>query len=108
MYYMHTSFDLADGVGIDEFRSALQKFAGHMRQLGLVVETGQVAERRRHPIMDTDDARKHRYFFAMSFRDVEQCDAAVKHIQAEHPDSDQIHRSVYGLIVDPIFSAWED
>ena len=79
-----------------------------MRQLDLVVETGQVAERRRHPIMDTDDARSHQYFFTMSFRDVAQCDAAVRHIQAHHADPDQIHRAVYGLIVDPIFTCWED
>lgn len=105
---MHTSFDLAAGTSIDEFRNALDSFSELMIAKGLVVETGPIAERCKHPIMDTDEQRAHQYFFVMSFRDREQCDAAVSHIQEAGTDSDPVHRAVYANIVEPIFSCWVD
>jgi len=103
---MHTSFDLQPDVELDTYRAALENFSQLMKARGLVVETGPVMERCRHPIMDTDTQRDQQYFFVMSFADREQCDAAVRHIQSADPESDPIHRAVYENIVDPIFTCW--
>ena len=108
MLHMHTSFDLTQGTNIEEFGTALDTFSEMMIAKGLVVTTGPIAKRCKHPIMDTDDTRSHQYFFIMSFRDREQCDAAVSHIQEAATDSDPVHRAVYASIVDPIFSCWID
>ncbi|MGI9273222.1 MAG: hypothetical protein ACR2QT_15720 [Woeseiaceae bacterium] len=105
---MHTSFDLATSTSIDEFQNALDAFTGLMIAKDLIVSTGPVAERCKHPIMDTDEQRGHQFFFVMIFRDREQCDAAVSHIQEAATDSDPVHRAVYANIVDPIFSCWID
>jgi hypothetical protein len=106
MLHMHTSFDLAQGTSIEDFGTALNIFSEMMVAKGLVVETGPIAKRCKHPIMDTDEQRGHQYFFVMSFRDREQCDDAVRHIQESKSDSDPVHRAVYANIVEPIFSCW--
>lgn len=108
MLHMHTSFDLTQGTSIEEFGTALDTFSEMMIAKDLVVTTGPIAQRCKHPIMDTDDNRSHQFFFVMSFRNREQCDAAVKHIQGAATDSDPVHRAVYANIVDPIFSCWID
>ncbi len=105
---MHTSFDLSPDVKIDDYRTTLKQFSALMIANGLIVQTGPVMERCRHPIMDTDEQRSHQYFFVMSFTDRDQCDAAVQHIQAAQPDSDPVHRAVYIDIINPIFSCWVD
>ena len=108
MMYLHSSFDLAEGVSLDDYKRALQEFTATMKSMGLIVDTGPVLERRRHPIMDTDDERGHQYFFVMSFADQEQCDAAVRHIQSADPGTDAAHRGIYRDIIKPIFSCWVD
>lgn len=108
MLHLHTSFDLSSDVQIDDYRAVLDEFSADMLAKGLILSTGPVMERCKHPIMDTDEERAHRYFFVMSFTDREQCDAAVRHIQAADPESDPIHRAIYRDIISPIFSCWTD
>ena len=108
MFHLHTSFDLSPEVDIDDYRATLNQFSTLVRETGLIVETGPVMERCRHPIMDTDENHGHQYFFVISFTDREQCDAAVLNIQAAHPESDPIHRAIYRDIIHPIFSCWVD
>lgn len=108
MFYMHTSFDLAPEVNIDDYRILLDRFSELMKKEGLIIDTGPVLERCHHPVMDTDEGRKHQYFFVISFTDREQCDASVRHIQAAHPDSAPIHRAIYVDIISPIFSCWAE
>ncbi len=108
MFHMHTTFFLSAATGIDEFRTSLGVFSAFMQDLGLLEHTGPVSERCRHPIMDTDAERDLPYFFRMTFRDREQCDAAVKHIQAMQQESHAIHMAVYANVVDAVFSCWMD
>ncbi len=108
MLHMHTSFDLSPEVNIEDYRSTLNRFSSLMKENDLIVGTGPVLERCRHPIMDTDKDRAHQYFFVISFTDREQCDAAVRNIQAAHPESDPVHRAIYRDIIHPIFSCWVD
>jgi len=105
---MHTCFFLSPDTRVDEFRSSLRDFSVFMQDLGLLENTGPVSERCKHPIMDTDADRDHQYFFQMTFRDREQCDAAVKHIQAMQEESQAIHTAVYANVLDPVFSCWMD
>ena len=60
MFHLHTSFDLSPEVNINDYRATLNQFSTLMRESGLIVETGPVMERCRHPIMDTDEDRGHR------------------------------------------------
>ncbi len=108
MFHMHTTFFLSAETSIDEFRTSLGVFSAFMQDLGLLETTGPVAERCKHPIMDTDTEHDHPYFFRMTFRDREQCDAAVKHIQAMQQESHAIHMAVYANVIDPVFSCWMD
>ena len=108
MFHMHTTFFLSAETSIDEFRTSLRVFSSFMQDLGLLENTGPVAERCKHPIMDTDAERDHPYFFRMTFRDREQCDAAVTHIQAMQQESHPIHMAVYANVVNPVFSCWMD
>ena len=108
MFHMHTTFFLSAETSIDEFRTSLRVFSSFMQDQGLLENTGPVAERCKHPIMDTDAERDHPYFFRLTFRDREQCDAAVKHIQAMRQESHAIHKAVYANILDPVFSCWVD
>ena len=108
MFHLHTSFDLSPDVKIADYRATLERFSSLMKENGLIVAIGPVMERCHHPIMDTDEQRAHQYFFVISFTDREQCDAAVGHIQATHPDSDPVHRAIYIDIIKPIFSCWVD
>ena len=59
MFHMHTSFFLSADTSIDEFRTSLSVFSAFMQDLGLLENTGPVAERCKHPIMDTDAERDH-------------------------------------------------
>jgi len=108
MFYMHTTFFLSPETSIDEFQASLGVFSTLMQDLGLLEQTGLVAERCKHPIMDTDNERDHPYFFSMTFRDREQCDAAVSHIKTMREESHAIHKAVYASVVDPVFSCWMD
>lgn len=108
MMYLHSSFDLAEGVSLEDYKTALAEFTAAMKSRNLIVDTGPVLERCRHPIMDTDDDRGHRYIFVISFTDLDQCNAAVEHIQAADSACDPAHRALYGNIIGPIFSCWAD
>ena len=108
MLHLHTSFDLTPDTQISDYKAVLERFSTDMQERGLLHSTGPVLERCKHPIMDTDEERGHRYFFVMSFTDREQCDAAVRHIQSADPDSDPAHRAIYKDIICPIFSCWAD
>lgn len=106
--YLHSSFDLADNVSLASYQAALDDFTQAMKSMDLIVDTGPVLERCRHPIMDTDEDRGHRYFFVITFTDRKQCDAAIQQIQAADPATNPAHRALHGDIIKPIFSCWVD
>ena len=108
MFHMHTTFFLSADTSIDEVRASLDVFSALMQNLELLEHTGPVAERCKHPVMDTDEERDHPYFFSMTFQDREQCDAAVKHIETMREESHAIHKAVYANVVEPVFSCWMD
>lgn len=108
MLHVLTTFNLKPGVSIAEFREMLGDFEDRLLQLDLVCEFGKIGRRFRDTIMDTDDDRDHTYFFLMSFRDREQCDRAIALMRDEQVSMTRVHRSVYAMVDEPLFSCWED
>lgn len=106
MLHMYSSFNLRAGACLDDYRAAVAEFSDLMKAKDLLVDTGPILTRCRHPIMDTDEQRDHEYFFVMTFRDRKQCDAAVEHIKTVNPESDALHRAIQDDIVDPVFTCW--
>lgn len=108
MFHMMTCFNLDEDRSIEEFEAALARFVVHMRGRGLVDSVGRIARRRRETIMDTDDQRKHEYFFILSFRDRAQCDRAVRVIESQEEPEGEIHRAAYSMTSGALFTCWED
>ena len=101
-------FNLGPDETIEAFGRSLDRLTASLVERDLLLSTGPVGRRVRHEIMDTDDERDHEYFFLMNFRDREQCDRAVAYLQSAQTSVDEIHRSVYARVRDPVFICWQD
>ena len=101
-------FDLADGVGIDEFEAALTAFNQHLVDEGLLQSVGPVAARVATTPMDTDEDRNQRWFFVSTFADLEQCEAAYALIASGKEPTASLHDAVRSNMRDGIFSCWQD
>ena len=107
MFYMLTAFNLRDGSTMQEFESALRTMSAQLSEAGLLESTGPIGRRHRHPVMDTD-MRDFEYFFLMTFRDQEQCDASVEKMYELGAHDDPAHVATYSKIGDAVFTCWED
>ena len=108
MFHMHTAFDLREGIEISKFRARRDAFIAHLRDKGLIASAGPITERRPDTPLDTDEARGHRYFTVISFRDRAQSEATWDRIEPRLQPTGTMHRSVYSLVWDPIVNCWED
>ena len=108
MFHMLSCFNLKPGVEVAGFRDAVAELSTYLQGKNLLHATGPLGRRQRHPVMDTDAERDHEYFFIMSFTDRAQCDRAVEQIYKHEGSGDEIHKSVYGKISDPVFICWQD
>lgn len=104
MYHMLSSFDLDENVSIPEFQETLLAFSAHMKKQGLLLTIGPLGRRSSDTPMDTDDERGQQFFFIMSFRDRDQCDAAYDYVDTELPS----HNSVITKVKNALFTCWED
>ena len=107
MLHLHTSFDLSPDVSIADYQKVVDGFSEDMLARGLLQSTGPILERCHHPVMDTDE-RKQEYFFIISFRDREQCDQAVAHLQPGQQPVNELHESLFAKIENSVFVCWED
>ena len=108
MYRMATSFNLRDGVSIEDFVRTLEAFANEFLERDLLLAVSSVAERHRHAVMDTASDDAHEYFFIMDFRDLAQCDAAVEKMYAVGARDHGSHAAMLDAIEDPVFTCWQD
>ena len=108
MFHMLSCFNLKPGITIDAFEQSLMTLDQHLKSIDLVHSTGRIGRRDHHPVMDTDEERKHKYFVITTFRDTAQCDRSVKHIQAGEEPGVSTHREVWQQVSDPVFICWED
>ena len=107
MFHMLSSFNLASEVDRQDFARRLGALGDLLVAKDLVVSVGSINRRQRHPVMDTDQ-RDHQYSFVMTFRDREQCDVAVAEMYRDTEPLASVHKSVYGIIEDPVFSCWQE
>ena len=107
MFHMLSAFSLKDGETLAGFQAAVDALDAHLRERDLVVETGPIGERVRHPVMDTDE-NNHQYYFLMSFRDRAQCDRAVALFYEREAPTDDLHLAVWKRVLDPVFTCWQD
>jgi len=108
VFHMLSCFNLVASTPLEDFRAAMETFTAHLKEKGLVHESGPIGRRQTDTIMDTDDERDHEYFFIMSFRDRAQCDRSVAHIYEHKEPGDSIHEAVLSKVADPVFICWED
>ena len=108
MFHMLSCFNLKPGQSLDDFSSALESYAGHMIELGLLHSVGPVGVRQRDTILDTDDDRPQGFYMLMHFEDKAQSDRAVDYIESANPVADRLHRQLYGKAQDMVFTCWED
>ena len=109
MFHMLSCINLKPGVSVDDFRDAVVAMTTFLQDEDLLLETGPIGRRQRHPVMDTDTERDHEYFFVMSFSDRAQCDRAVAHVYEHQEPGHSIHKVVFDAVTDDaIFICWED
>ncbi len=108
MYRMLTCFNLKPGTSLDQFQSALDALSAWLIDHQLIINTGPIGRRHRHPVMDTDDQRNHEYFFLMNFADLAQCDRAVELFRPREAPVEPLHGAVIDKISEPVFICWED
>ncbi|MEM1276585.1 MAG: hypothetical protein AAGH74_08665 [Pseudomonadota bacterium] len=80
----------------------------HLIAQDLAVSSSPIAGRRTDTGLDTDEERDHTFFVIMSFRDRAQSEAAWDEIEPRKQPTDKLHRAVFALVRDPIFTCWED
>ena len=102
-YHMFFGFNLAPGTTIDAAGEALRAFADRMIAAGKLVSVTPIGQRHRHPILDTAKGIDLDYFVTMTFRDLAQANASVKHIYGRSEPTDSLHNSVIGLLTDAVF-----
>ena len=107
-FHMLSCFDLKPGEDIEGFRRAYVRFVEAMKSIDLVESSGPIGCRQADTPMDTDEARNHRYFALMSFRDRAQADAAYAHILRHSGPEDAAHGAVFPRVLDPVFICWQD
>lgn len=108
MFHMHTSFDLIEGAEVAQFAEVWARFLQSLQERDLVHGAGPLARRRSDTPLDTDGERRQGFFVVMSFRDRAQADLAYARIAGRSAPADGLHRAVFALVRDPIFSCWED
>lgn len=108
MIHMLSAFDLADAQALDDFAEAYAGFLADLKRDDLIVSAGPLGERVADTPMDTDDARDHRYYSVMTFRDRAQLDAAYARIVAKTTGATGAHQEVMSKVADTVFTCWRD
>ena len=105
---MLSHFDLKTGVDLGEVQQALSGYAVHMVEKELLLGVDPIGIRHRDTILDTDDERSQHYFLLMHFRDREQSEQAVQHIETAEEPAASLHRALYSKMENLVFVCWQD
>lgn len=103
-----SQFDLKPGVTQDRFDAAWAAFVDHLMSQDLAVSGGPLMRRQPESGFDTDAERSHRLIAPIAFRDQAQADAAWKAIETLAEPLGQLHRAVFALVRDPVFTFWDE
>ena len=106
MRQLVNQFDLKPGVPQERFDAAWAAFVDHLIKEGWAEAVGPVYSRHPDSGYDTDEARSHRLMAVITFRDQAQADAAWNAIETRQEPLGKLHRAVFGLVHDPVFTFW--
>lgn len=101
-------FDLKPGVTQDRFDAAWAAFVEHLKSRDLAVYGGPLLTRQPDSGFDTDAERGHKLIGLIAFRDQAQADAAWNAIETLAEPLGQLHRAVFALVSDPVFTFWNE
>ncbi len=106
--HMLSAFDLKPDESEAEFRTAYADFAKDLIREGIVTTAGPVGRRVADTPMDTDDARTHRFFSMLSFRDRAHLDAAYAYLARRRGEATGSHKDMHARITNSVFLCWQD
>ncbi|MDU8943644.1 DUF6614 family protein [Ovoidimarina sediminis] len=101
-------FDLKPGVTRARFDAAWEAFIAHLLAQDLAVSGGPLMARQPGSGFDTDSAREYSLMGLIAFRDQAQADAAWEAIETRAEPLGQLHRAVFALVHDPVFTFWTE
>ena len=107
MLYLLNQFDLKPNITRAEFDVAWADFAAHLVSTELAAEVGPILERQHASGFDTDAARPQSMFAVIRFADDAQADKAWQAIETATEPLGTLHRNVFRLVHDPVFSFWK-
>lgn len=108
MHQLLNIFDLKPGVRRDKLDRAWAAFTAHLVETELALSGSPVMDRARPSGFDTDDARGHAFMAVISFRDKAQADAAWAAIEARAEPLGRLHRTLFAMVHDPVFTFWSE
>lgn len=108
MHQLVNQFDLKPGVKRDRFDAAWAAFAEHLITQDWAVSCGPLFARQPDSGYDTDEERGHRLMSVIAFRDQAQADAAWEAIETRVEPLGRLHRAVFSLVHDPVFTFWHE
>lgn len=110
MIHMLSRFDLREGSDISGFEKSYVEFVNRLKELGLVESSGKIGKRISDTPMDTDTDDAQTYYVIMQFKDREQLDRAYEYMDADQVPSseDKPHAAIKTMILNPVFTCWQE
>ncbi|MEX0339185.1 MAG: DUF6614 family protein [Arenibacterium sp.] len=101
-------FDLKPYIERARFDKAWDLFISYLIETDLAIGAGPVMTRHHDSGFDTDAQRDHRFLALIRFRDHAQADAAWAAIESKAEPLAKLHRTVFAMVHNPVFTFWDD
>jgi len=101
-------FDLKPQVDRARFDQAWAPFIAHLIETDLAISAGPVMTRHADSGFDTDAEREQQVLALIHFRDHAQADAAWAAIEDDVQPLARLHRTVFAMVHNAVFTFWDD
>ena len=101
-------FDLKPQIDRARFDAAWGPFIAHLIDMDLAVGAGPLMTRHPDSGFDTDEERGQSLLALIQFRDHAQADAAWAAIEGNVQPLARLHRTVFAMVHDAVFTFWDD
>lgn len=101
-------FDLKPQIERARFDVAWAAFIAHLIDTDLAVGAGPVMTRHPDSGFDTDVDRRQSLLAVIRFRDHAQAEAAWTAIESNVQPLARLHRTVFAMVHDAVFTFWDD
>lgn len=108
MPHLLNHFDLKPQVDRARFDAAWAPFIAHLIEADLALGAGPLMIRHPESGFDTDTERGQRLLALIHFRDHAQADAAWAAIEHDVQPLARLHRTVFAMVHDAVFTFWDD